>query len=134
MLTAFIHNIQTADNLLRSASALARDLKKELGVLCYADNENRANEQRKNIEQYFAENGIENARLLVKTHPEKMLAATSGSHSSHNGLPRGTNGKPMAAPCRSYNAASWYRRSGRSSQISHPSCVALRIWRRALAL
>lgn len=74
MLTAFIHNIQTADNLLRSASALARDLKKELGVLCYADNENRANEQRKNIEQYFAENGIENARLLVKTHPEKMLA------------------------------------------------------------
>ena len=44
MLTAFIHNIQTADNLLRSASALARDLKKELGVLCYADNEDRAKE------------------------------------------------------------------------------------------
>ena len=67
MLTAFIHNIQTADNLLKSASSLALDLKKELGVLCYADNENQANEQRKNIEQYLTENGIENARLLVKT-------------------------------------------------------------------
>ena len=74
MLTAFIHNIQTADNLLRSASALARDLKKELGVLCYADNEDRAKEEQKNIDHYFAENGLEKARLSVKTHPEKMLA------------------------------------------------------------
>lgn len=74
MLTAFIHNIQTADNLLRSASALARDLKKELGVLCYADNEDRAKKEQKNIDHYFAENGLEKARLSVKTHPEKMLA------------------------------------------------------------
>lgn len=74
MLTAFIHNIQTADNLLKSASSLALDLKKEFGVLCYADNENQVKEQRKNIEQYLAENGFENVKLIINTNPINMLA------------------------------------------------------------
>ena len=74
MLTAFIHNIQTADNLLKSASALAWDLKKEFGVICHADNENQVKEQKKKIEQYLAENGFENVRPIINTNPINMLA------------------------------------------------------------
>ncbi len=80
MLTVLIHNIQTAQNLLKSASALALNLKKEFGVLCYASGESEANAIREISELHFSENQYENVRLIIKTHPVRMLASDCEEH------------------------------------------------------
>lgn len=75
MLLTFIHNIQTAGNLLKSSFNLAGNLKKEFGILCYTENESETANQRKVIGQFLLENGLESTNLIMKTHPVRMLAA-----------------------------------------------------------
>ena len=74
MLTVVIHTIPTAGNLLKSASGLAENLKKEFGVLYYATNEEEANSTRESFEQFLTENNYKNIRLIIKTESAKKMA------------------------------------------------------------
>ena len=74
MLTAFIHNIQTAENLLISAAALAANLKMEFGVLCYAENELLADTKKEIIQKILSEKQLKDVRIYVRTEAENELA------------------------------------------------------------
>ncbi len=74
MLTALIHNIHTADNLLKSAAKLAADLKKDFGIICYADNKQQAEFEQNNIRKYLTENDFVNVQLFVKAETKPLLA------------------------------------------------------------
>lgn len=80
MLTVFIHNISTASNLLKSGYGLSQSLKKEFGVLCYAENELQATTLREIFERYFSENDFEHVRIIIKTHRVKLLASDCEEH------------------------------------------------------
>ncbi|MBP1663082.1 MAG: hypothetical protein H6Q19_222 [Bacteroidetes bacterium] len=74
MLTALIHNIQTAANLLKGAARLAADLKKDFGIICHADNQQQAEFEQNNIRKYLSENNFVNVQLFVKAETKPLLA------------------------------------------------------------
>ena len=74
MLITLLHNIQTASALLSSGFQLARNLKKEFGVLTFVESAVDGNVQKDSLEKYFSENGFEDVKVIFSQKPVKQLA------------------------------------------------------------
>lgn len=74
MLLILLHNISTASSLLKSGYQLARNLKKEVGVLAFVERAEEVNAKKENLAKFFSENGFDDFQVFVRPKSVKHLA------------------------------------------------------------
>lgn len=74
MNVALINNSSTASNLLKSGYRLARNLKKDFGIIAFVENKVEKKNQIENIEKYLSLNDFEDVQVLVRQNSVSNLA------------------------------------------------------------
>lgn len=75
MLTVLLQNIHTASNLLRSGYQLARNLKKDFGVIVFVENEKEVKVWEESTEKHLSANGFQDVRVIIRQNSVRNLAA-----------------------------------------------------------
>ncbi|HHT23559.1 MAG TPA: hypothetical protein GXZ87_09680 [Bacteroidales bacterium] len=74
MILILLHTVSNAFNLVQSGYQLAQNLKKEVGLMIYVEKESEVEAKKNEIESFFAKNGFENVKVIVRSGSAKNLA------------------------------------------------------------
>ncbi len=66
MITVFIQDIESAKNALQSAFLLSKSLKKEFGIMCFVDSEDKRQTKEKKIKHFIEKENLADANIFVQ--------------------------------------------------------------------